>query len=163
MWCLRASTWTWLQGRSSRSWSQRRWRDHDGSDSIHSDQGSNNREPKNEERESTEHSSTYRQKERKEQVMQTKANRQQLSASYDWYQQMRETQPVSFDPNLHSWHVFRYADVARVLSDHATFSSDESRYLPAEFRNATPISSSMLRMDPPRHRKLTATATRWSS
>jgi len=32
-------------------------------------------------------------------MMQTKPNREQLSASYDWYRQMRETQPVFFDQN----------------------------------------------------------------
>lgn len=86
--------------------------------------------------------------------MQTQPNRKQISATYDWYRQMRETQPVFFDPKVQAWHLFRYDDVARVLSDHATFSSDESNFLPPEYRNATPISSSMLRMDPPRHRKL---------
>jgi cytochrome P450 len=86
--------------------------------------------------------------------MQTKTNREQLYASYDWYRQMRETQPIYHDPNWGAWHVFRYADVARVLSDNATFSSDESRYVQAEYRDSSPISSSILRMDPPRHRQL---------
>ncbi|HLZ58954.1 MAG TPA: cytochrome P450 [Ktedonosporobacter sp.] len=86
--------------------------------------------------------------------MQTKTNRAQLYASYDWYRQMRETQPVNFDQNWGAWHVFRYADVTRVLSDYATFSSDESRYMPPEYRDTSPISSSILRMDPPRHRQL---------
>ncbi|GHO47754.1 cytochrome P450 [Ktedonospora formicarum] len=86
--------------------------------------------------------------------MQANSKRAELTATYDWYRQMRETQPVLFDPNIQAWHIFRYDDVLRVLSDHATFSSDESSFLPPEYRNATPISSSMLRMDPPRHRKL---------
>ncbi|QBD76046.1 cytochrome P450 [Ktedonosporobacter rubrisoli] len=86
--------------------------------------------------------------------MQTKPNREQLTASYNWYRQMRETQPVFFDPKMQGWHIFRYDDVARVITDHTTFSSDESNFLPPEYRNATPISSSMLRMDPPRHQKL---------
>ena len=86
--------------------------------------------------------------------MQTHSNREQLTALYDWYRQMRETQPVFFDQSLQAWHIFRYDDVARVLSDHTTFSSDESRYIPAEYRNISPISSSILRMDPPRHRQL---------
>ncbi len=67
---------------------------------------------------------------------------------------MRETQPVYYEPDWKAWHVFRYADVARVLSDYATFSSDENRYTPAEYRDSSPISSSILRMDPPRHRQL---------
>jgi cytochrome P450 len=86
--------------------------------------------------------------------MQTKPNRAQLTATYDWYRQMRETQPVFFDQKAQTWHLFRYDDVAHVLSDHATFSSDESTFLPPEYRNATPISSSLLRMDPPRHHQL---------
>jgi cytochrome P450 len=86
--------------------------------------------------------------------MQIKSNREQLYAAYDWYRQMRETQPVSQDPDWGAWHVFRYADVARVLSEHTTFSSDESRYAPAESRDSSPIGSSILRMDPPRHRQL---------
>ena len=85
--------------------------------------------------------------------MKTKPNREQLTASYDWYRQMRETQPVFFDQNVQAWHIFRYDDVARVLNDHATFSSDQNRFLPAEYRDSSPISSSILRMDPPRHRK----------
>jgi cytochrome P450 len=86
--------------------------------------------------------------------MQKKPNREQLSASYDWYRQMRETQPIFFDQNVQAWHIFRYDDVARVLSDHATFSSDQNRFIPAEYRDSSPLSSSILRMDPPRHRKL---------
>lgn len=86
--------------------------------------------------------------------MQTKTNREQLYASYDWYRQMRETQPVYFDPDWGAWHVFRYADVARILSEYTIFSSDENRFLPAEQRDSSPISSSILRMDPPRHRQL---------
>jgi cytochrome P450 len=86
--------------------------------------------------------------------MQTKTNRQQLYAPYDWYRQMRETQPVYRDPDWGALHLFRYADVARVLSDYTTFSSDESRYESPESRDTSPISSSILRMDPPRHRQL---------
>jgi len=60
--------------------------------------------------------------------MQAKTNnRESLYAPYDWYHQMRETQPVFHDPDGGALHVFRYADVARVLSDFATFSSDEGR------------------------------------
>jgi len=87
-------------------------------------------------------------------MMQTNPKREQLTASYDWYRQMRETQPVFFDQNVQAWHIFRYDDVARVLSDHATFSSDQNRFVPAEYRDSSPLSSSILRMDPPRHRQL---------
>src|SRR5579884_2165642 len=86
--------------------------------------------------------------------MQTKTNREALYKSYAWYRQMRETQPVYHDPERGVWHVFRYADVARVLSDHATFSSDEGRYAPGI--GDSPLNSSIIRMDPPRHRQLRA-------
>jgi cytochrome P450 len=86
--------------------------------------------------------------------MQTKPNREQLIASYDWYRQMRETQPVSFDQNMQAWNIFRYDDVTRVLSDHATFSSEANRFIPEEYRDASPINSSIVRIDPPRHHQL---------
>src|SRR5689334_1458166 len=86
--------------------------------------------------------------------MQIPTKRKQLYASYEWYRQMRETQPVYYDPDWGAWHVFGYADVARVLSDHVAFSSDENRYAPAAYRDSSPIGSSILRMDPPRHRQL---------
>ena len=83
--------------------------------------------------------------------MQIKTRRESLYAPYDWYRQMRETQPVYQDPDG-AWHVFRYADVAGVLRDSATFSSDEGRYVQAD--DSSPLNSSILRMDPPRHRQL---------
>lgn len=86
--------------------------------------------------------------------MQTKTYREQFFAPYDWYRQMRETQPVYYDPSWKAWHVFRYADVSCVLSDYAMFSSDENQHAPAEYRNSSPIGASILRMDPPRHRQL---------
>ncbi len=86
--------------------------------------------------------------------MQKNPNREQLTASYDWYRQMRETQPVFFDQNMQAWNLFRYDDVERVLSDHATFSSEQNRFVPEEYRDVSPISASIVRMDPPRHHKL---------
>jgi cytochrome P450 len=86
--------------------------------------------------------------------MQSQSNREQLTASYDWYHQMRETQPVQQDPASGIWHIFRYDDVTRVLNDHATFSSEQNRFVPEEYRDASPISSSIVRLDPPRHHKL---------
>jgi cytochrome P450 len=59
---------------------------------------------------------------------------------------MRQTEPVSFDPKFKSWNVFRYDDVAAVLGDHATFSSER--------RGGGPGLPSIVGMDPPRHRKL---------
>ena len=69
---------------------------------------------------------------------------------------MRATQPVFKDPDWGGWHVFRYTDVARVLSEYATFSSDGHRIEQAagSTGEADPIESSIIRMDPPRHRHL---------
>ena len=85
--------------------------------------------------------------------MQITTNREQLYGAYAWYHQMRETQPTFLDPDWGSVHVFRYADVVRVLSDHTTFSSDQS-HGPEAFSDQSPISSSILYMDPPRHRQM---------
>src|SRR5947209_12530329 len=85
--------------------------------------------------------------------MQTSGYKDQLHAPFEWYRTMRATQPVFKDPDWGGWHVFRYADVARVLSEYATFSSDGQRM--AQFEGETdPIGSSIIRMDPPRHRQL---------
>lgn len=69
---------------------------------------------------------------------------------------MRATQPVFQTPTWGGWQVFGYADVSRVLSEYATFSSDNQRM--AQFEGAegemNPIGASIIRMDPPRHRQL---------
>jgi len=48
---------------------------------------------------------------------------------FAWYQQMLATEPVRRDEQG-VWHVFRHADVMRVLGDPATFSSDTRVVLP---------------------------------
>ncbi len=72
---------------------------------------------------------------------------------FPWYRSMRETAPVYFDQQQYSWHVFGYADVQRVLSDYAYFSSARGR------GGDQPLSASMISMDPPRHRQLRALTT----
>jgi cytochrome P450 len=69
---------------------------------------------------------------------------------------MRASQPVFKDPDRGSWLVFRYADVARVLSEYTTFSSDIQRIKHAigVTGETNPIASSIVRTDPPRHRHL---------
>jgi cytochrome P450 len=62
---------------------------------------------------------------------------------------MRETNPVYYHPQYHFWQVFRYDDVVRVLSDYTSFSSNFSGG-----HGGDPLSSSMISMDPPRHRQL---------
>jgi cytochrome P450 len=88
--------------------------------------------------------------------MQISGYKEQLYAPFEWYRTMRATRPVFQDPDWGGWHVFRYADVARALSEHATFSSDDRRM--AQFEGyeggGDPIGSSIIRMDPPRHRQL---------
>lgn len=88
--------------------------------------------------------------------MQTSGYKQQLYAPFEWYRTMRATQPVFSTQDWGGWQVFRYADVVRVLSEYATFSSDGHRM--AQFEGfeaeADPLNSSILRMDPPRHRQL---------
>jgi len=90
--------------------------------------------------------------------MQTSAYKDQIFAPYEWYRSMRATQPVFQEKQYNTWHVFRYADVLRVLSEHTTFSSDP-RTLEVEIPREAPILSSILRMDPPRHRQLRNLAT----
>src|SRR5215469_13010292 len=80
--------------------------------------------------------------------MQTHSYKEQLHAPFEWYRTMRATQPVFKHPEWSGWQVFRYTDVARVLTEYATFSS-------ASFEDQSdPIGSSILQMDPPRHRQL---------
>ena len=69
---------------------------------------------------------------------------------FPWYRLMRETQPVYFNPQYHYWQVFRYEDVQRVLSDYTSFSS----VFGGGEQGADPLSSSLISMDPPRHRQL---------
>ena len=80
--------------------------------------------------------------------MQTHSYKEQLYGPYNWYRTMRATQPVFHHPEWNGWQVFRYADVSRVLSEYATFSS-------ASFNDQSdPFGSSIIQMDPPRHRQL---------
>lgn len=89
-------------------------------------------------------------------TMQTSSYKEQLYAPFEWYRMMRATQPVSKHPDWNAWLVFRYADVSRVLSDYATFSSDGHRIAQADNpqSEADPLESSILQMDPPRQRQL---------
>jgi cytochrome P450 len=64
------------------------------------------------------------------------------------YRLMREEHPVYFNPQHRFWQVFRYDDVLRVLSDYASFSSNFSGG-----QERDPLSTSLISMDPPRHRQ----------
>ena len=65
---------------------------------------------------------------------------------FPWYRFMRESQPIRYGPRYGGWQVFRYDEVLRVLSDYAVFSS--------AFGGQGPLGSSLISMDPPRHRQL---------
>src|SRR5438445_12524706 len=88
--------------------------------------------------------------------MQTPGYKEPLRAPFERYRMMRATQPVFQHPDWGGWQVFRYADVSRVLSEHATFSSDARRMAQLEGSqgDADPLGSSILQMDPPPHRQL---------
>jgi cytochrome P450 len=68
------------------------------------------------------------------------------------YERMRETAPVFHDDQTGSWHVFRYDDVQRALSEHAAFSSRFGGDDPSGTGQL--FASSLIATDPPRHRQL---------
>ncbi|HXT44171.1 MAG TPA: cytochrome P450 [Pseudonocardiaceae bacterium] len=67
-----------------------------------------------------------------------------------WLREMRDEQPVWRD-GYGIWHVFRYADVARAISDWQVFSSEVGRVLPIGEKLAR---GNLTRTDPPRHHAL---------
>jgi len=80
---------------------------------------------------------------------------------FDWYAEMRETDPVRYDDDRECWDVFRYADVDRVLEDPETFSSDprlSNMELPEE---RSPIAETMLLADGDRHDRLRGVVEEW--
>ena len=66
-----------------------------------------------------------------------------------WLQYMRGEHPVWRDA-YGVWHMFRYADVARVISTPQVYSSHTARVIPAQQKLAT---GNLLQTDPPRHRQ----------
>ena len=73
------------------------------------------------------------------------------------YERMRESAPVFHDGQSGSWHVFRYDDVQRVLSEHGTFSSRMGGDDPSETGQL--FAASLITADPPRHRQLRSLVT----
>ncbi|MBV9730864.1 MAG: cytochrome P450 [Pseudonocardiales bacterium] len=67
-----------------------------------------------------------------------------------WLREMRDEHPVWRDA-YGIWHVFRYADVAQVISDAQVFSSNTVRVIPAAQRFSA---GNLLQTDPPRHHTL---------
>ena len=75
-----------------------------------------------------------------------RAGRQNL----EWHRTMRDTNPVWHNPRAGVWNVYRYQDVATVLADHQTFSSDFSVVFP----DSALLEGQIAAMDPPRHDQL---------
>lgn len=85
------------------------------------------------------------------------SDRWYLDASL-WYDMMRHKAPVFFSKDQSTWHVFRYADVERVLTQFSTFSSafgggyDSGGHEGGSLDAG--VMESMLMTDPPLHTKL---------
>ncbi len=73
----------------------------------------------------------------------------ELPAHFLWLAEMRANHPAYRDPHTGVWHVFRYDDVERVLTDYADFSSASRGG-----GESNPFSESMISSDPPRHKQL---------
>ncbi|MBV9616363.1 MAG: cytochrome P450, partial [Ktedonobacteraceae bacterium] len=84
---------------------------------------------------------------------------QDVQGMYDWFEEMRDTQPVWLDESSGCWHVFRYADVNTIITDYKLFSSEPRQRRFAPTRNTDSAGSeqrsgrSILSMDPPLHHK----------
>lgn len=74
------------------------------------------------------------------------------------FRAVRATTPACYDKEANCWQVFRYDDVLRVATDHATFSS-ESRQRMLASEDEAPILESIINMDPPRHRQFRSLVT----
>lgn len=72
------------------------------------------------------------------------------AALFAWLRRMRDKAPVWRDPRG-CYHVFRYDDVRRVLTDLETFSSDHGRFMSG---GDVFSRGNLTTMDPPPHRKL---------
>src|SRR5437879_13181873 len=66
---------------------------------------------------------------------------QDVQGSYDWFQEMRNTQPVWLDESSGCWHVFRYEDVNNVITDYTLYSSERRQREFARSRAATDAAS----------------------
>jgi cytochrome P450 len=75
---------------------------------------------------------------------------QDVPRFYDWLNDMRENHPVFRDPDVDCWHVFRYEDVNRVITDYELFSSERQR---SRLLQTIPSPPSLISMDPPQHKR----------
>src|SRR6266487_416462 len=72
----------------------------------------------------------------------------EIPQTYSWFEQMRTNQPVSIEERMGIWQVFRYEDVAKVVTDYAHFSSQ------AFGVSGSFLKDTLVAKDPPDHRKL---------
>ena len=98
-------------------------------------------------------------------MLQRLSTLQDVQGLYDWFKEMRDTQPVWLDESSGCWHVFRYTDVNTVITDYHLFSSERRLRAFARPNNAAPTGTSahqegeiregrsLLLMDPPQHRQ----------
>lgn len=86
-------------------------------------------------------------------MLQTLSSLQDAQKMYDWFTQMRATQPVWLDEESGCWHVFRYEDVLRISTDYTTFSSERRPQDSRRFNTRSSQAPSLLAMDPPQHRQ----------
>lgn len=92
-------------------------------------------------------------------MLQTLSTLDDVQRMYDWFEQMRETQPVWRDEKSGCWHVFRYDDVHTVITEYHTFSSERRRPGFLARRTAQTADGqdragrSLIAMDPPEHRQ----------
>jgi pimeloyl-[acyl-carrier protein] synthase len=87
-----------------------------------------------------------------------------LANPYPLYRELRERDPVHWDPYLHAWVVTRYEDVVRVLRDCSAARVPSPQSLSAMgLENLSPIAKLMMQqmlfMDPPAHTRVRALAS----
>jgi cytochrome P450 len=76
---------------------------------------------------------------------------------FDWYREMREENPVRYDPARQTWDVFRYEDVKTILDDDETFSVNPrlaDDFVEPDNPGEGLVFDTMLFQDPPRHDEL---------
>jgi cytochrome P450 len=83
----------------------------------------------------------------------TAAAKDPADAMFTWCRTMLDTQPVHRDDNQ-LWQVFSYADVTRILSDPATFSSKTTLFNSPQPDLDLFTQGNLGKIDPPRHRTL---------
>lgn len=69
---------------------------------------------------------------------------------FNWLAHMRANHPVYYSEQMNLWHVFRYADAYRVITDYTTFSSEDV----PNFSDNLFLRDTIVARDLPDHRKL---------